>query len=410
MAENSALEMLAPELQLQILLNADTPSDLHAFIRASPRLCQVYLHNKDTILSTVALQQFHPAVIPDALFFAKISQLEQPLPRETVMQLCEIYPSEVEAGTTVPTSTSEALCKLASNVKFFIEDYVCNTLPIMEGLGRSLDLEIMPEYKPENLVPHSDISYSEIGRLQRAFCRFEVYRYLFARCSSKIDHDLQDCGQEPSLTSAEQADLFLQHFPDFQVTEINCIRDYLFRRLRGICSQLEDRATDTMPPETFMFDPKGDVEGAEWASGVYLFTRNGKAYQDLHLEHLMSLGLPYIHQIFASTGEEQKALFVRHIPGETINHLERQFITTAVECLGRNPARGNIPLLAATDPPFQYNINPDVELDIPDAWQWANPRAPPLFLNDDSMKGLRDWGYVFWDFDRLRESGILERR
>ncbi|CAD6567892.1 MAG: hypothetical protein ASARMPRED_001179 [Alectoria sarmentosa] len=408
MAKTSALESLAPELQLQILVNADTPDDLHALIQASSRLYQVYLLNKEAVLSGVACRQFHPAVISDALFFAKISQLEQPLPRDTVIELCKSYPGERHEETTIPIPMSVALCKLASNVRFFIEDYARNTLPIMEGLGRSLDLDVLTEYGPETFV-YSKPSETEIGRLQRAFCRFEIYRHLFARCSSVLDHDLQGCSMDPSLTPAKQASLFLEKFPDFQVEEITCIRDYIFRRLRGICSRLEDKAVDTLPPETLIFDHYDDVERAEWASGVWLFTSSGKAYQNDHLEHLMSLGLSYLRRIFESTGEEHQDLFIRFIYPGLIRHLEKRFITTAIEALGRNPARGDTPLLAKTDPPFQYEVRTDVELDIPDAWQWAHPRAPPLMLNEGAYKGLRDWGYVFWDLDRLRESGILER-
>ena len=409
-AENSALEKLAPELQLQVLLNADTADDLYALIRASPRLYNVFSLNKDTILSAVACRQFHPAVISDALFFARITQLEQPLPRDAVIELCRVYPSERHEGTVISIPMSVALCKLAKSIKFFIEDYARNTLPLMEDLGHSLDIGVLSEYWPENPVSYSQLSHSETGRLQRAFCRFEIYRYLFARCHSELDHDTRECADLPSLTSVEQASLFLQKFPDFQVSEINCIRDYLYRRLRGILGRLEDKAVDTLSPEIFKFDPEGDVESAEWSSGVWLFTNNGQIHQDTHIEHLMSLGLGYVRQVFESAGEEQKNLFIRHIDAAITKHIERDFITSAFERLDINPARQNIDLLAETDPPFEYEINADAELDIPDAWQWAHPRAPPLELSDFALKGLRDWGYVFWDYGRLRESGILERR
>ena len=410
MAEKRALETLAPELQLQILFSVDTPENLHALIQASPRLYQIFLHNKDAILSAVARRQFHSAVISDAMCFAKISQLEQSIPRETVLELCRTYPGEQNEGTIIPIPISIALCKLARNVKFFIEDYARNTLPLMEELGRFGDVDVLPEYRPKNPVSYFKLSNSEIGRLQRAFCRFETYRYLFARCSPELDHNVRECAEVPSLTPIEQASLFLQKFPDFQVTEINCIRDYLHRRLCGICCQLEDKAVDTLPPETFSFGHEDDVEEAEWISGFWLFTNSAKAHRSLHLEYLMSLGLKYIRRILVSTGEAQRDLFIRHIASAIGNHVERDFMTSAIACLGRNPARGNIPLLAKTDPPFAYKINAEVELDIPDAWQWAHPRAPPLSLSDTAVKGMRDWGYVFWDLDRLRESGILDRR
>ena len=411
MAEYSALEMLAPEIQLQILVNADTPKDLYALIQASPRLYQVYLLNKDLALSAVAYRQFHPAVTTEALFFAKISQLEQPLSRSTVMELCKIYPGKLQEELTIPIPMSVKLCEFASNIRFFIEDYTRNTLPIMEGLGRSLETDILPSYSTEDSVSCSKLSDSEAGRLQRAFCRFEIYRTFFARCSSDLNHDLRRCSDELPVRPAEQASMFFEKLPDFQVTEIICIRDYLYRRLRGICSQLEDEAASTLPPETFMFDRDGDFESAEWASGVYLFTENGKYYQNQHIEHLMSLGLAYIRQIFDSTGEEQKNLFVRHSDA-IVDHLETDFVTMTLEVLEqkRNPVRGDLPLLAKTDPPFEYEINTDAYLDIPDAWQWAHPRAPPLCLVEKTLKGLRDWGYVFWDIDRLRESGMLGRK
>ena len=410
MAENSTLETFAPEIQLQILCSADTPDSLHSLIRASPRLYQVFRLNKDTVLSTVALRQFHPAVISDAVFFAKISQLEQPLPRSTVLDMCRIKPGELyeEGILSIPLSVS--LCKLARNVKYFIEDYARNTLPLMEAVGRSLDVDVLAEYWPEKPVTYSQLSDSETGRLQRAFCRFESYRYLFARCYPELDHNIRQCAQSPSLIPQEQASLFLEQFPDFQVTEIHCIRDYMYRRLRGIFSQLEDTAVNTLPPATFEFDPEGDVESAEWSSGVWLFCNSGKAYQNTHIEHLMSLGLAYIYRIFQSIGETQKDLFIRHSDSAIINHIESDFITQAFKCLGRNPARGDIALLPKTDPPFEYKVNEEAELDIPDAWQWAHPRAPPLGLADSAIKGLRDWGFVFWDLDRLRKSGILERR
>lgn len=409
MAKNSTIEMFAPELQVQILCNADTPGSLHSVIQASPRLYQVFLNNKTTVLSTVARRQFHPAVFSDALFFATISQLEQPLSRDTVLDLFESYPGELHEGVVLPLHLSVALCKLARNVRFFIEDYARNTLPLMEDLATSLEVDVLAEYRPEHPVTYSQLSDSETGRLQRAFCRFETYRYLFARCSPDIDHSVQECAPFPSLTPEEQADLFLERFPDFQITEINCVRDYLYRRLRGIFCQLEDTAVNTLPAATFAFDQEGDVESAEWSSGVWLFCNSGKAYQDTHIEHLMSLGLAYIHRVFRSTGEEQKDLFIRHDDIAVIRHIEKDFMTNAFSYLGRNPARGDIPLLAKTDPPFAYKVNAEVELDIPDAWQWAHPRGPPMSLSDSAMKGLRDWGYVFWDLDRLHESGILNR-
>ena len=407
-AEESTLEIFAPELQLQILLNTDTPDELHALLQASPRLYQVFRLNKETVLSAVTRRQFHPAVIPDALFFANISQLEQPLPRDSVLESCRSYTNRLHDGTEISIPISTALCKLARNLSFFIQDYAQNSLPLMMDLGKSLDVDVLPEYQPQNPVSYFQLSDSETGRLQRALCRFEIYRHLFARCSAEHSHNSRCCHHSPPLTPAEQASLFLEQFPDFQVTEINCIRDYLYRRLRGIFNQLEEKALATLSPEDFKFNQEGDVEYEEWTSGVWFFTKSGKRYQNQHIEHLMSLGLGYIRQIFESVGDEQKALFLRD--GAVFSHAESDFITRALDLLGLNPAGEDVPLIEETDPPFVYEVNADVALDIPDAWQWAYPQGPPVKLSDIFTKGLRDWGFVFWDMGRLRESGILERR
>ena len=416
MSHNCTLEDLEPELQRDIMLEATTPSQIFNLVKASPRFYHVFVLNKQFILSTVARRQFHPAVLPEALTFAKILQFGQQFSRETAMRFCKIDASELHDWRTriTPISESVALCKLAGNLKFFIEDYTRNTLPILERLGESLDQVyepyLEPEYWPEKPVLYSDLSKTEIGRLQRAFCRFEIYRQLFARCSTEWDHGVRECASTPAMSPEEQANLYLANLPDYQIAEINCIRDYLIRRLRGICTQLEDEAFKTLSPETLIFDEDGDAETDQWSSGFFLFTEDGKYRQNHHLEYLLTLGLPYIRRIFESTGDERKALFIRDTGSCLIRHLQPwKFLTQALECLDRNPAWVDSRSSAETDSPLPSRCKQEIELDIPAAWSWANPRGPPIMLSDKDFKGLRDWGYVFWDFDRLRTSGILGR-
>ena len=66
-----------------------------------------------------------------------------------------------------------------------------------------------------------------------------------------------------------------------------------------------------------------------------------------------------------------------------------------------------MPFLRETDPPFVYERETVSELNIPDAWHWAHPRGPPATLHESGYKGFNDWGYVFWDLERLHRSGIL---
>lgn len=416
MSHDCALEHLEPEIQRDIMLKATTPNEIFNLIKASPRFYHVFLLNKQFILSTVARRQFHPAVLSEALTFAKIPQFGQQCARETRMMFCKSDPSELNdwQTTVTPISESVVLCKLASNLKFFIEDYTRNTLPIMTRLGSSPtqfhEPHLEPEYWPGKPVLYSELSNTEVGRLQRAFCRFEIYRKLFARCSTELDHDVGECLSEPAMSPAEQASLYLEKLPDYQIAEINCIRDYLVRRLRGICTQLEDEAVETLSPELLTFDEHGDAETDQWRSGLFLFTEDGKTEQRCHFEHLISLGLPYIRQIFESTGDKRRALFIRDTGSCLIQHLrDDDFLTQALECLGRNPIWVDFRCSAKTEWPCSLEATEETELGIPPSWAWANTRGPPMMLSDGRYKGLRDWGFVFWDYDRLRTSSILER-
>ena len=411
MAQGNALDGLEPELQREVLMHAKTPENLYSLIRASARLFQVFLLNKRRILSVVARRQFHPSVLPEALTFSKVSAFEQPLPRETAIQYIRMDPAEITRwqSTTSTVSESGALCKLARDVRFFIEDFARNTLPIAEGQSNSLDFEVVPEYWPENPVKYSQLSDAEVGRLQRAFCRFEIYRHLFARCHMNLDHNIKRCPWDPFFSATEQAELYLKQFPDYQITEIQCIRDYLYRRLRGICDQLEEDAVNTLPPELFL-----DLSDSEFRPGsglgIHLFTDDGKYNQDAHIEHLLSLGLPYIRRIFEASGNLRNDLFIRVCPGfhkTIVNHHDHHFISAAFDYLGENPAYKTMVKGPASISVWENSDYEDSSR--PHAWYWVYPIRPPIELNDTSIGGLKAWGFVFWDFERLDDIGILNR-
>ncbi len=202
--------------------------------------------------------------------------------------------------------------------------------------------------------------------------------------------------------------MFLQDLPAFQIAEIACIRDYLFRRLRGIFDELENEAVRTLPVEVMTFAAYD--EDAMCHSPFYLFTTRGQHEQGDHLEHLMSLGLPYIRRILESTGDEQRDLFLHYVRGYGIGHLEDEFLSQAFECLGFNPdfIRDRNPWLDR-EKEFTPDCDENGYSELPQGWLWGHHKIPPPKLVDDRYKGLRDWGYVFWDYERLQNSGILRR-
>ncbi|KAL1966046.1 hypothetical protein VTN77DRAFT_4794 [Rasamsonia byssochlamydoides] len=42
-------------------------------------------------------------------------------------------------------------------------------------------------------------------------------------------------------------------------------------------------------------------------------------------------------------------------------------------------------------------------------WLWVSRYRPRLYYAEQWKKGLRDWGYVFWDRPRLEAWGVLDK-
>lgn len=417
MAEGISLELLSPELQLQIILHLDTPESLHALISASSRFYQVFRTNKESTLSTIARRQLPQSAAQDALAIEKVSQPGLPLlSRDSVLAFFDFTREErckwQKSVLSLPISIK--LCKLDKTIRFFITDYARNTIPIIDQLRVFEDFSIRKECWQNCHTPYFELSTDECKRLKRAFCRYETYRQLFSRCSSNLNYDLYHHCREPPLSIIEQGQLFFQHTPAYQVVEVACIRDYLFRRLRGIFDQVEDEAVRDLKAEfpnptdkeqAMEWDSRtgGRYQYFDWDEGHY-FTYSGKYYQDHHIEHLISLGLPYIRRIFESTGHERRDLLLRDACGCSIQG-EKQFLTVALglDLMTFGKRYGRLERGSSSC------IDERSESALPPAWLWAHPRGNYLGLVDRSWKALRDWGYVFWDSERLRESGILER-
>ncbi len=208
MPGDSALELLSPELQQKILLQSETLDNLYALIRSSPRFYQVFRLNRETTLSSIALCQFHPAVQSEAVAIAKLEQLQRlseqdaQSQRHIAMSFCDKFPTQIQQWCG-SGEVSVDLCKIDRTMKFFTSDYARSTLPILEQLGHSRDLEILSENRPYNHFSYPQLSSTEIGRLQRAFCRFELYRCLFSRCSQDPYHGAHKCIYPAPLTTTE---------------------------------------------------------------------------------------------------------------------------------------------------------------------------------------------------------------
>lgn len=414
MSGHSALELLLPEVQQQILLRLDFV-DLQALIHASPRMYQVFRLNKRTILSTVTRQRFDPATTRAAQAIERLYSIEQPpFSRDTLLRMFSTLDElDDSLDIVLPLPVSTTLGRLDGTIRFFADDYTRNTFPILGQLGQSGFVTIETEYEQNPHGPRSDISRSESNRLHRAFSQFETYRQFFSQCSSDFNHGPRQCFGEPSLTVYEQAKMFCQDMPAYQAAEIACVRDYLYRRLRGVHDQVEDEVVQKL--QAGCPDPRDKYEGLDWdwdnggrhqylADDEHIFGYSGKYMQNSHIEYLLSLGLPYIRRILESTGDKRQDLLL-HTESRCYAHHQTNFITAA---LGLGPLDSNDDQYGWYERDIDSCLDENGKLDLPPGWLWAHTGDYYHGLVDVTAKGLRDWGYVFWDLERLQKTGILD--
>ncbi len=424
------MEALSPELQLIVLLNIEIPSTLYSLLRASPRFLRVFQNNKTNVLSRVATRQFHPAILTEVVQLANLYRLPHPVSRSTSLSFLENeWPMRDQRCENVQSiSISACLCKLARMFDFFAHDFAISTLPIMSRRNQAVNftsetnhLSGNTQYGPTTPgtsdrvsqglagpnISNWALSPTEMTRLQRAFCRFEIYRIVSARCS--VDHDHRDdedsddgedwdlgwCpSEDPPLTVTEQREMFLQTLPAWQIEEIASVRDYLFRRFQGIFDELEEEGVKEVQPAAF-YGLK-DEDSSLYNPRIWFYTVEGKRRQEGHKERLLSTGLPRIRKILTCSGNERRDVTLADC---TLLHHEDDFLSKALDHTFMD-----MDLQTAIDyTSDQYDI-----LEPPTGWVWAHIARAPYRSYSCKRKGFRDWGYDFWDRFRFEYYGLLD--
>ena len=407
MAATVSLELLYAELQIQIMVQLDTIEALQAVIRASPRLHQVFRINKEQVLSRVARQCFHPTAVLEALSVARLSQWGHPLPKEKAMAFLHapLEDRKRPLFATPPISQSKSLCKLERRIRFFAEDYAREVLPVLGKLAASQDLPIATDHDPEHAENTAGVSESEFGRLQRAFCRYELYCQLFAQCAGE-DEECQ--WYRDGISAQEQTEFFLLKYRPFEIAEIHCVRDYLRRRLRVIYEQVEDEAVEAPRPEYF---DQGDSCATGRKPCPRTFRYHGTSNQPGHQEHLTSLGLSFLRRTLEATGAERRDLILHGTDTCCDGLSEYGFITEALGPLGLDYWHSRDDKIGPVNAQKEMEslLNCDDEELVPPGWLWYCADKEFVEPADSACQGLRAWGYVFWDHSRLRALGILNR-
>ena len=372
----SPLELFQPEIQAQIMCSIPDIKTLYSLLRASPRFYQVFNSRRDFHLTELARWQFHWEVFPFAYDTVKLSAFPKPLSRQDVLAFTTTFWDNKDfMDLIMPPEITLPLIKLGVRIRWFADDVTSNSLEILSQLGKLVGLE------QDSEALRTKLSSIELARLQRAFCRFETHWHLFA----------PEPSGSPSMTAEEQTHNFHEELELEEVEELACVRDYIVRRLWAIFDLMEDVVVAGEPSTT--------RQGV--CSHHNFFTDVGKHEHILYMERLMSQGLEVLQAVFANDLNSSTEIVISNcvpLEGYLSDALEKMHRMTD-DIMKAMEARSKTPLQFSGDDIRDSSIG----------WLWAHDWHPGYESGDPALKGLRDWGYVFWDEQRVKASGILDR-
>ncbi|ERF70789.1 hypothetical protein EPUS_08347 [Endocarpon pusillum Z07020] len=373
---------------------------LFALLRASPRYLQVYRTSKQTVLSHITWNQITPVVVPIAL--AALQQQEHRATQNNHGTLCETLENArqttMRKSYEIPLETSRMLLQFHENVEFFISDFVVSRLPIIENYLYPETSHLSTKaswYGAASPKIGRALSQTEYSRLARAFYHLELYGSLFSRLDA----------EEDDTSVSEQSCDFLQSLKDWELEELLCVRDYLIERLTEYLNQVED---DFM--QGFLEDEPHIIETAgpdsRWNNVDWFFSDDAHGqFQEGWLQGCLSRGLEEIRAILTADTSEARfdALGSTDLApnpfGRALEALPTKLSPWRTCCSGNDCKNAKY-----IDDAEKHNA----------AWSWAikgrrHPRSFPDYANNPSYTGLRRWGYMIWDYERLESLGILSQ-
>ncbi|KAL8646514.1 MAG: hypothetical protein Q9210_006105 [Variospora velana] len=278
-----------------------------------------------------------------------------------------------------------SLLSLSAIVHWFVDDFWADCLKNIKQLGQLAGL------RQDLAVLESPLSPVEIGRIRRALCRFTT-----------LSHLVSLPGASEDLLQAGNGLLFLAFYCEDELEELGCIKDYLVRRLWSVFEQIEDDAVRT------------DVSSPLWRMalaipsalpGQHWFSAATKVQHGAYVNHLTTMGLPFLRNLFVSQGLKRAEL----VMANSWSRLEG--IESILDPM-YTPWHPSYPDSDGFDG-GKYEGTQDFVCDdlenISHGWLYANRGKLAKEHNRRSRKGFRDWGYVMLDSSRLEATGVLQK-
>jgi hypothetical protein len=381
---------LSTELICLILQSVHSGRDLYAFLQASSLVYRAFTTSKDSILWHLAQSSMFPDVLVLAVTAVKLRNADFALD-ETEMKFQQVSALAGETllgghGTSLlprelmSSADLTKLRQLQSAVEYFIHEYCSQELP---GLFNS------------STTPASDLSSTELVRLQRALYRYDICQTIWYG-----PHRPLDLWHGRAWIAAPA---LLSRIECWEVDEVACIWQYMRKRLEIIFDRLGQELFESVVAQSDSAQSGGAAELSikttakqKLIAGIsrfseefddFIFSEQGSVSQTQLITSLASRQLPFLQKLLEADPDKQQQLIFSH-KGFEIDRLEaflsQSFMLWTIVFQGDKLSACNL------------------------GWSWAFEMRSKAFFTPSSSSEIREWGYVFWDEDRLRRSGLID--
>lgn len=364
------LEDLAVELKLALLLNLPNLSDLQSLVHASPLYHSVYRTDRYGILQRVLLNELDQRSFQYILNIGRALNIrhKRPEAKEEILKFLEVFKnSDIEPASELQAvflRHGPRLARIQLSVEFAMHDFCTSVISKHPTTGEPLEEDVI-------------LSPTERARISRAFYRCQIFCIVFRE-------DLYLPHVDFNIT--EKSFLFLNLFPPWENEEIACVVDYMKRKYATLYEK-HATALSKRPADEFCCSGRRGLEPDD----VML---------DEYIERCISRGIPHLQTILQAPSPKQVKMLwdnmlemgyfltglVEETPYDFMSHTQRYHDWM-------NQAE-----LRFTKDTFG---NPNA------AWPWSTGNKVEILYNE--RPELIEWGYVFWDKERLDRWGILEQ-
>ncbi|KAH8659161.1 hypothetical protein BGZ60DRAFT_566740 [Tricladium varicosporioides] len=385
-------QLLPPELHYHILTHISDLETLLNLLQASPISFAAYKGHRKKILYDVVINALGPVVLPIALQTMGLKSCRKKYERrrpkalkflENFPQNCSECPQELDADE------SKALLKFHKSVDYMISGFTTSRFIIVKGLLESCAItpSMPPSAQSKPLLDPLTLSKTEYLRLARGFYYLEMYGRLFHERLAGSDN----------FTTQEQAH-FLQYFDDWELEEFLCIRSYCNDNIWDFLLEQEEIFI-----KDFLHEMGTSSTGIETPMSIDpLFSKGARrSEQPLWVETRLTCGLLELQRMFsAKTRDERCDAFERHY------RTPRRVMIEAINIVHSTPKTNKDSHAAKNALSIIKTPN--------EGWSWTLRSMAPSILsfNSESSRmneGMRRWGYVIWDYERLSQLNILDQ-